>query len=398
MGDAMSVESTRQVMVMDAHAVGMLGVIRSLGRAGYAVHACAASEDALGLHSRYTAHAAVHPRYSSEDFIPWLLEYVESRSIALIMPSEGFLHAVSGRYDDVCHLLPDAVAPEIWRRCMSKVESYAALAAEADGAAHLPYCRVIHSAEELESLYDELGPVPAPYYVKGDAGKARSVGTDALVARCLDRDEAVAVLRERLPDYSEMICQGYATGKKVGVSLWRHNGEFRAENMTQGIHMNPFHGGMMSLRESFWHKRLLADAKRKMEILGWEGVAMMEYKWDPASDDFWFIEINARYWGYLHLDLFSGKDFPLLQARAFFGDAGEDMGPPVGHHRSRYLFPGDMGYLFSLLRSEDQTLVQKLKAIAGFVGWTLHPGCHADLWFPGDRGLYLRSLKRFFLP
>ncbi|MFT4826088.1 MAG: hypothetical protein ACJAUG_003403 [Halioglobus sp.] len=47
-----------------------------------------------------------------------------------------------------------------------------------------------------------------------------------------------------------------------------------------------------------------------MEILEWQGVAMMEYKRDPESDQFWLIEINARYWGYLDQDLYSRKNFP----------------------------------------------------------------------------------------
>lgn len=383
------------VMVMDSHAVGMIAVIRSLGRAGYRVHACAAGAGALGLKSRFASVAAVHPAYASADFLSWLSSYLHDNNISMIVPSEGFLHAVRESYALVEKLLPDVVPDEVWQRCMSKVESDSLLRADDQGRENLPFSRVIDRADQLESLRRELQREPAPYYVKADAGKAIA-GGDAIVTRCLSVDEALATVTRLLPGYESIICQGYASGRKVGVSLWRHRGQFCGESMCVGIHMNPFHGGMMSLRETFWHEALLTDAKRKMALLGWEGVAMMEYKWDPESDRFWFIEINARYWGYLHLDLYAEKDFPLLQTNAFFGREEQALGPPRAGVQSRYLFPGDTGYLLSLLKSKERSWMQKFSAVAGFIGWTLNPMCRADLWFPGDRWLYLHALRNFF--
>ena len=164
---------------------------------------------------------------------------------------------------------------------MSKVDSDAILRAHPDGACNLPFSVVLTGAHELAGLELSLQSVASPFYVKGDAGKALGETGNAVVHRCLSIAEALEAVAELLPNYQAVICQGHAPGRKVGVSLWRHRGEFRAESMTLGIHMNPFHGGMMSLRETFWHQSLLEDAKRKMELLGWEGVAMMEYKWDP---------------------------------------------------------------------------------------------------------------------
>ena len=49
------------VLVPEAHAIGMIAVIRSLGRAGYPVHAAASRPDALGLQSKFAAHAVHFP-------------------------------------------------------------------------------------------------------------------------------------------------------------------------------------------------------------------------------------------------------------------------------------------------------------------------------------------------
>ncbi len=387
---------SKRILVMDAHAVGMLGVIRSLGRAGYSVTACATSARALGLHSHYAEDVAVHPPYASGNFANWLDDYISERRVDMIVPSEGFLHAVRDRYERFVPLLPDAVPQDVWEGCMSKVDSDAILRAHPDGACNLPFSAVLTGAHELAGLELSLQSVASPFYVKGDVGKALGGTGNAVVRRCLSIPEALDAVAELLPNYQSVICQGHAPGRKVGVSLWRHRGEFRAESMTLGIHMNPFHGGMMSLRETFWHQSLLEDAKRKMELLGWEGVAMMEYKWDPDSDRFWFIEINARYWGYLHLDLYAGKDFPCLQADAFFGSTRSALGPPTSGIRCRYLFPADIGHVLSLLKSEETGWSGRFRAILGFIFWSLNLRCHADLWFPRDRALYWRAAFDFF--
>ena len=387
---------SKRILVMDAHAVGMLGVIRSLGRAGYSVTACAASEQAIGLHSRYAENSVIHPPYSSSHFVDWLKNCIQEHRVEMIVPSESFLHAIEACYEDFMPLLPDAVSAAVWQQCMSKVESDRILRSNTDSVDSLPLTAIVTDCENLDALRTLLEPASPPYYVKADAGKSRAGKAGAVVRRCLTVAEAVQSVRNLLPDYQAVVCQAHAPGHKVGVSLWRHGGEFLAESMTLGIHMNPFHGGMMSLRETFWHQRLLEDAKQKMALLGWEGVAMMEYKWDPASDRFWFIEINARYWGYLHLDLYAGKDFPRLQTDAFFGVVHSALGPPPKGIRCRYLFPADIGYLLSILKSTETTYVERLKALVGFVGWTLDPRCHADLSFPGDRVLYWRAVKDFF--
>jgi hypothetical protein len=49
---------------------------------------------------------------------------------------------------------------------------------------------------------------------------------------------------------------------------------------------------------------------RMLRALHWHGVAMVEFKWDEASGDFWLLEINGRFWGSLPLALAAGVDFP----------------------------------------------------------------------------------------
>ena len=75
----MTKENWRQqhaVLVPDAQALGMIGVIRSLGKAGYLVHASSNERDALGLASNFTSKPAINPPYRDGCFIKWLRTYV----------------------------------------------------------------------------------------------------------------------------------------------------------------------------------------------------------------------------------------------------------------------------------------------------------------------------------
>jgi len=381
-------------MVVDAHAVGMIAVIRSLGRAGYSVVAIDENPKALGFKSNFVAESYCCPPLYSSKFVPWLSGFIAEHGVDVIVPSEGFLHSIGEHYEEYSRLLPDAVPLEIWRRCLSKVATQVMLtSALPESEWHLPHAGIVSEVPQLpgeQALHELRGP----FYVKADAGLSKGE-KEAQVLRC----ETVAEMRETvhwlLKGYQSILWQQHVPGKKVGVSLWRHKGEIIAENMTLGIHMDPWRGGMMSLRKSFWHDKLLEDAKGKMELLGWQGVAMMEYKWDPITDEFWFIEINARYWGYLHLDLFADKDFPKLQVDAFFGHVQNDLGEPADKYSSRHTVPGEISYLLSRLKDKDLGLFVKIKSIAGFFLRFLDFRTKSDLWFPEDRLLYLRCLAGY---
>ena len=97
------------VLVPTAGAIGAIGVIRSLGRAGYPVHACASSPNALGLRSRFAVRAVVHPAEHDPAFLDWLRGYVQAESISAIVPSESFYLGVRREYHKWSRYFSDAV-------------------------------------------------------------------------------------------------------------------------------------------------------------------------------------------------------------------------------------------------------------------------------------------------
>jgi hypothetical protein len=381
------------VIVTDVHALGMIAVLRSLGRGGYRVHGLSSTADALGFKSCFIYRCAVHPLYESPAFIPWLQNYLITHNIEAIIPSEAFLHAIASNFSQFKKFITDACDQPIWERSLSKVETWRFLSTRDDTRKHLPLSGVIADEADINML-ESPDKKTAIFYLKADAGHARG-NADARVVRILGIQELQHTARQWLADFHQLVWQCYVPGKKVGVSLWRHSDEFHAENMVLGLHQFPHLGGMMSLRQTWWHEKLLEDAKIKMAALGLNGIAMMEYKWDPQTDDFWFIEINARYWGYLHLDLACGKDFPKWQMDAHFGHVHRHLGQPRQPCVMRYTVPGDFSYLVSLWRDKEVPFRQKIYSICEFLWLSLDLRIGTDLWFAGDRALYLRGWLRF---
>src|SRR5262245_13827932 len=84
-----STNENRHVLVGGAHSMGALGVIRSLGRAGYVVHAAAPSPDALGLRSNFAKYRVVHPPPTDPCFGEWAEHYIRTYKIGLIIPGGG---------------------------------------------------------------------------------------------------------------------------------------------------------------------------------------------------------------------------------------------------------------------------------------------------------------------
>jgi hypothetical protein len=93
---------------------------------------------------------------------------------------------------------------------------------------------------------------------------------------------------------------------------------------------------------------LVERSPRRCSTLGFEGVAMVEYKVETASGTPYLMEINGRFWGSLQLAVDAGVDFPRLLAESALG---ADTGPVPAYKvgvRSRWWW-GDVDQLLTRL-------------------------------------------------
>jgi len=77
------------ILVPSAGSTAGIGVIRSLGAAGYRVHAAASDPRALGIRSRFATARVLHPPAFSDELVPWLRDYVARHNIRMVTPGLG---------------------------------------------------------------------------------------------------------------------------------------------------------------------------------------------------------------------------------------------------------------------------------------------------------------------
>lgn len=383
------------VLVPEAHAVGAIGVIRSLGRAGYRVHAIATRSDALGLRSRYASRSAVAPPYESGEFPGWLREYVVRYEIRAVVPSDGVLIAVWGELDAFLPLFPVVQDRGVILRAFSKyltLECFLSTGAEAALHEHLPPT-MLFAGDSCVAANEDVRRFDPPYFVKGDALHARGAPASECI-RIADRPGLEDAIRSFGKRFDHFVVQGHAPGRDAGVYFVVWKGRVLAEFMNLALHSVPHTGGFYSLRTSWRHGAIREDALRRITALGWEGPAMVEYRWDPVTDQFAFVEVNARFWGSLNHALYAGVDFPRILLDAHAGHPPQLPPPYAEGLRCRYTFPAEIRHVASVLRDPALAWKAKVRTVTEFFLLFADWRVRSDLFFPGDRKLYWLSALR----
>lgn len=382
------------IFVPEVASSGAIAVVRSLGRAGYPVHAVCDDADAVGLHSRYAGHRAIHPPYESDEYLPWLRDYLRQKEIKAIVPSEGFWLATWGHGEEFRALCPDVRSLDRVYLCISKCSVADRWQSHPDPRlrGHLPETWVLRKGEDLpESLrrWREY-----PLYLKVD-----SLHTPSRVAGFVQRIDSATVLEvavgAALAKAPVCLVQQTVPGRKACYNVLLKDDRVVAETMCLASHENPHSGGLTALRRTWWHDAMAQDARRRVRALGWTGVAMVEYKYEARQDRFWFVELNSRFWAALNLDLMAGVDFPRLQLDSFFRPDPPPYTTTRRPLRCRFTFPADAGYMLSRARDRRVSIVSRVWAVVQFFFLFLDPTLKSDMLFPGDRMLYPRFVGRF---
>jgi predicted ATP-grasp superfamily ATP-dependent carboligase len=153
-----------------------------------------------------------------------------------------------------------------------------------------------------------------------------------------------------------LILQQRIVGPGTGIFLLVWDGKVRATFAHRRLREKPPAGGVSVYRESIAADPTLVESSRRLLArLGWQGVAMVEYKIDAATGTPYLMEINGRFWGSLQLAIDAGVDFPRLLMEVSAG--GGPLSPPdwtVGV-RSRWWW-GDVDHVLAMFRGSATAL------------------------------------------
>lgn len=151
----------------------------------------------------------------------------------------------------------------------------------------------------------------------------------------------------------EFILQEYVTGEGYGVSMLYNKGKLKASFSHKRLKEKLSTGGTSTVRMGVRNEMLEDWSKKILDHLEWNGVAMVEYKYDAERKKGWFIEVNPRFWGSLALPYYSGMDFPYLYYRILRdGDVRETFDYKEGI-TVKWLLGGALGFIDGILHERQ---------------------------------------------
>ena len=343
---------TSTVLVTDANERAALAVVRSLGRSGTRVVTCASTAPSLAGRSRFSGRSAVvpDPLRQPDAFATSVAVLAREEGVGVILPiGEPALLALLEHRQQVTPAVIPWPGLDVVRAICDKQRVLDA--APAFGI------RVPRQVV-LSSSTDPLPELAFPIVIK----PARSVGEAGGVRQKLTVRHAASLeeLHQVLTGYSAaaypLLLQEKITGTGVGVFLLLWDGVLRATFAHRRLREKPPAGGVSVYSESVALDGALAQrASRLLQSLGWQGIAMVEFKTDDRNGEPVLMEINGRFWGSLQLAIDAGVDFPRLLVDCAAGQPAPAPAPYRVGTRLRWWW-GDVDQLLLRLRRSREEL------------------------------------------
>jgi predicted ATP-grasp superfamily ATP-dependent carboligase len=373
-----------RVIVTDGETRAALAAVRSLGRAGYTVCLTATRQPSLAGASRFVSHrvqlaaAAANPARAMEE-----------------------LAALVSRWGaDVVIPVTDASIAAILRQCGPRIgravvagpslEAYEALAnkaallerARALGVA-VPRTVTARSPAELATAAAAVGyPCVLKPHRSWVSGEVMVTTGEVRVA------ETPTALAKSFPDAAyPILVQKRIEGPGEGIFLLMDDGRRTATFAHRRLREKPPSGGVSTYRESIPPPEDLVDAAEALlGDVGWQGVAMVEFKRSARVGRGYLMEVNGRLWGSLQLAIDAGVDFPVLLVRTALR---QPVTPVTSYRtgvRTRW-FWGDVDHLIARLRysREQLHLGPEAPSVAGVARDFLRFWRRGDRWEVWDR-------------
>lgn len=303
-----------------------LGIVRELGRAGVPVIGIGHEPNAIGLASRYLMRGlVVNPprspelisaiRALGEEFGPCCLLTVSEANLAWLgqhRNSFGTVRAVVPAQEKLALVLDKQQTLQAAREVGIDVPETIELSTMA------------HAKEIAKGF-----TFPAVLKWKDPNAVATKLSANKLpllkAEYVYTAERFLAVTRRYEPLGEWPIVQAYCTGQGLGQFFYMHNGQAVRRFQHLRIAEWPPEGGFSSVCDSVPLEKHLALQEKSIALLrfiGWEGVAMVEYRWDAVTDKAVLMEINGRYWGSYPLAVHCHADFALL---SYYLESGLDL-------------------------------------------------------------------------
>ena len=377
-----------------------VAILRDLGRHHYFNVGIGRYASAIGFASRHCHRSEV--RASTEgDFIAQLLQLAhEYGDVFLIAVSEND-NLIINRHRQRLEQLMTVLAPS--QLMLEKVlDKNRCLGIAQSVGIRIPESFQPESFDQVLAYSQQ--PLDYPRVLKwADPNEVAQALSQAGLAceKCqyvFDAEDLVAKLEPyQAIDRFPMI-QEYCAGHGVGQMFLVQDGEVKLAFQHERLHEWPPEGGVSTLCKSLTlehHRQCRESSMRLLKQLQWTGVAMVEYRYDPAKAEYYFMEINGRFWGSLPLAIAAGV--PFASGWVALSQGRNLQQPRYPQLHCRYMIPETrrlLRLLFQAKAVQDPCFrVRSLQELVEYFRGFLRRGTHYYLYSRQDPGPFWADMR-----
>jgi len=291
-----------------------LGIVRSLGKRGIPI--CVIDDEtSISRFSRYTTHAIhVHDLHDEQQIIEALLaanQHLHLNGWVLYPTREELVVALSRSRDLLSSRF--RVPTPAWETTCWAWDKRKTYALAARLGIPTPQTWYPQHSYELFKLEDKLPLVIKPaikehfiYATKAKAWRANTMNELYIRFReaCTLVEPGEIMVQELIPGDGQQqfsYCAFFKAGKAIGSMIVQRRRQHPPE-----------FGRASTYVESIDLPELAATSIRFLQAINYYGLVEMEYKYDPRTNAYKLLDVNARTWGYHTLGAHAGVDFPAM--------------------------------------------------------------------------------------
>jgi predicted ATP-grasp superfamily ATP-dependent carboligase len=281
-----------------------LGICRALGSEGYSVTVLAQSKRAPTAFSRFGKKVHIVDHSNEHEFIPYLLSLLQKERFDLLVPVGFPVVRWIVKHNSEIEKYTRTVLPSDEVITLLENKRLTQQLAESVGVA-VPITVYPKSIADVQNYLNQL---KYPVVIKG----IQEIGGN-LVDYAKNAEELLTKYPEvaaKCMEGEEMpMIQQYLTGVGTGFFALYDRGKCLQYFMHERIREYPTSGGASCCAKSIYDERILEYGKKILDTVQYNGVAMVEFKYDADRVPH-LLEVNPKFWGSYDLSRAAGVNFP----------------------------------------------------------------------------------------
>ena len=373
-----------------------LTVMRELGGHGVPVHGIARTKDAIGRASRWCNGFTLRPEGAIGQWLPPIIRKTRARAVLAVSEDDLLALAALPPVIEHCRI----ITPRADKLAIALDKMRTLAAARAVGIA-APESWQPRAGEDFNGRAAGLAypvilkwadpPAILPILAKRGLAfeKSERVSNAPTMLAALARYDGIGTWP---------LVQRYCPGTGLGQMFHMADGRSTLTFQHRRIHEWPPEGGVSTLCASVPldnHAEQRTKSEALLRSIGWEGPAMVEYRFDAATGTYWLMEINGRFWGSLPLSDHAGVHFAWETYRAaLFG--GIEPQPSIRPRKARYMVPETRRLARLLIgpkSADPQFRATPWRDLATYVLGFFDPRMRYFVWHWSDPGPFLADMR-----